>query len=70
MSKTDDLADEVIDRFKELPTRVDLDKVKAYARAFAEYALSRVADDLLRNGHAGASYAVRDKVDEIIAEDA
>jgi len=59
----------VIDRFKELPTRVDLDKVKAYARAYAEYALSRVADDLVRDGHASAAYAVRDKVETILAAD-
>lgn len=69
MSTTGELGDEVIDRFRDLPTRVDLSKVKAYARAYAEYVLSRVADDLLRNGHAGASYAVRDKVDQIVQED-
>lgn len=69
MSKTTELADEVIDRFKDLPTRVDLAKVKAYARAYTEYCLSRVADDLLRDGHASAAYAVRDKVDTILAED-
>lgn len=63
MPTTDELADEVVDRFKNLPTRVDLDKVKEYAKAYAEYILSRVADDLDRTSNFSASRAVRDKVD-------
>ena len=69
MTNTPDLADEVIDRFKDLPTRVDLDKVKTYARAYAEYVLSRVADDLDRTSQFSAARAVRDKVETILAED-
>ena len=68
MPNTDELSGEVIDRFKDLPTRVDLDKVRAYARAFAEYTLSRVADDLDRTSQFSAARAIRDRVDKIVAE--
>lgn len=69
MSETNKLSDEVIDRFAELPTRVDLTKVKEYARSYAEYILSRVADDLDRDAQFSAARAIRDKVDQIKAED-
>lgn len=68
MSDTNKLSDEVIDRFAELPTRVDLNKVKEYARVFAEYTLSRIADDLDRSSQFSAARAIRDKVDQIKAE--
>ena len=69
MTDTNDLSDEVIDRFKDLPTRVDLSKVKAYARAYTEYTLSRVADDLDKAAQFSAARALRDRVDQIKAED-
>ena len=69
MTETGDLGDEVIARFKDLPTRIDLEKVKAYARAYAEYTMSRVADDLDRTSQFSAGRAIRDKVDEIKAGD-
>lgn len=70
MADTAELADEVIDRFAGLPTSVDLDKVKAYGRAFAEYTLARVADDLDRTSQFSAARAVRDRVDAIKASEA
>lgn len=69
MPTTEELGDEAIDRFTALPTRVDLDKVKKYARVFAEYTLSRIADDLDRSSQFSAARAIRDKVDQIKAED-
>ena len=68
MTETEDLADEVISRFKDLPSRIDLEKVKAYARAYTEYTLSRVADNLDRESQFSAGRAIRDKVDEIKAD--
>ena len=68
MSDTHELGDEVITRFKDLPTRVDLSKVKSYARAFTEYTLSRIADELDRSSQFSAARAIRDKVDAIKAE--
>lgn len=65
MPTTDELADEVVDRFEGLPTRVDLDKVKEYARAYAEYIMSRAADDLDRTSNFSAARALRDKVDQM-----
>lgn len=69
MPTTTELGDEVVDRFKDLPSRIDLEKVKAYARAYAEFTLSRVADDLDRTSNHSAARAIRDKVDAIKAED-
>lgn len=69
MSDTNKLSDEVIDRFAELPTRLDLTKVKEYARSYVEYTLSRVADDLDRGSQFSAARAIRDKVNRIKAED-
>lgn len=69
MPNTAELSEEVIDRFKALPKRIDLEKVKAYARAYAEYTLSRIADELDRDSAFSAARSVRDKVDAIKAED-
>lgn len=65
---TTELADEVIDRFKDLPKRIDLEKVKAYARAFTEYTLSRVADDLDRDSAFSSARKIRDKIDQLKSE--
>lgn len=70
MPNTDELSNEVIDRFQDLPTRIDLDKVKQYAKAYAEYVMSRVADDLDKTSQFSAARALRDKVDAIKAGDA
>lgn len=65
MPTTGELADEVQDRWAGLPSTVDLDKVKQYGRAYAEYVLSRVADDLDRTSNFSSARAVRDKIDGI-----
>lgn len=65
MVDTNTLADEVQDRFAGLPTSVDLEKVKEYGKAYAEYILSRVADDLDRTSNFSSARALRDKIDKL-----
>lgn len=69
MPNTDELADEVIDLFEGLPKRVDKTKIRNYARAYAEYILSRVADDLDRDSAFSSARKIRDKIDQLKAEE-
>lgn len=68
MPDTSELAGEVQDRWAGMPTSVDLDKVKAYGKAYAEYILSRVADDLDRTSNFSSARALRDKIDKLRGE--